>query len=133
MDTLRAMLHAYLDQSLDAEQFSTQFIEYWNEIRVEQNKAIDEAGIRDKLNDLWKKYKAGEMDEITYGMEWTTILTHLPSTVRVPPQSIVYAIGNELYSILIMLLEEEHLETQDVPSLDSIREYSQILIDAVDD
>lgn len=132
MDTLRAMLNAYLDNSLDAEEFSKQFIDYWNDIRAEQNRAIDEAGIRNTLNDLWKQYKASEMDEIAYGMEWTTTLSKLPSGIRILPQSIVYAIGNELYSILIMLQEEEHLETQDLPSLDSIREYSQILIDTIE-
>lgn len=132
MDTLQAMLSAHLDNSLDAEAFSNQFIDYWNVIRAEQNKAIDEAGIRDTLNNLWKQYKAGDMDEVAYGMEWTTTLTKLPPTIRILPQSILYAIGNELYTILIMLQEEEHLETQDVPSLDSVREYCQILIDTIE-
>lgn len=132
MDTLWSLLSAFQGKSISIKEFSEQFIDYWNDVRVEQNKAIDAAGIRDELDDLWSKYKAGEMNEVTYGMQWTELLARLPEDIRIPPHSIVYSLGNELYSILIMYQESEHLDTAEIPTIESIQEDCQILLDAID-
>ena len=133
MTTLHALLKAYLDQSLSLDEFSKQFIEYWNEIRVEQNKAINDSGIRETLDSLWKKYKSGMMDEVDYGMQWTEILTTLPEDVRILPQSIVFSLGNELYSQLIMHQEgDDHLDAEDIPTEESIEEHTRSLLDSIE-
>ncbi len=131
MDTLQAMLSAYLQQSLTTDDFAEQYIEYWNDIRLEQHKAIDTAGIRSALDNLWSQYKAGDLDEVSYGMQWTETLNTLEN-VRIPPQSILFAMGNEIYSLLILLKESEHLETQEIPSEAILREHSQNLLDTMD-
>ena len=95
MDTLHAMLNAYLTNSLTTDDFADQFIEHWNGIRIEQNQAIEEFGVRDTLDELWQQYRSGEIDEITYGMQWTDTLSKLKN-VRILPQSFIFTIGNKI-------------------------------------
>jgi len=131
VDTLQALLSAYLHQSLTTDDFADQFIEQWNDIRLEQNKAIDSAGIRSTLDNLWSEYKAGDLDEVTYGMKWTEALNTLEN-VRILPQSIVFTLGNDIYSQLILLKESEHLEAQEIPTDEALREHCQNLLDTFD-
>jgi hypothetical protein len=130
MDTLHAMLNAYLGNSLTTDEFADQFIEHWNDIRVEQNKAIDDSGMREKLDVLWKQYKAGDMDEVAYGMRWTDTLSKLKN-VRILPQSIVFTIGNEIYNHLTLYKESEQLDTQEIPTDEALREQVKQLLDLV--
>lgn len=132
MDTLRAMLSAYLQHSLIMDDFADQFIDAWNDIRLEQNKAIESSGIRSTLDNLWAQYKAGELDEVDYGMQWTATLNTLEN-VRILPQSIVFTIGNEIYNLLILYKESDHLSTQEIPTEDVIRAQSQHLLETIDD
>lgn len=132
MDTLWSLLSAFEGKSLPVEKFSEQFIDYWNDVRAEQNKAINSAGIRGELDDLWSKYKSGGMNEVTYGMQWTELLARLPEDIRIPPHSILYTLGNELYSMLIMYQESDHLDTEEIPTLESIQLKCQVLLDAID-
>lgn len=131
MDTLQAMLSAYIQQSLTSDDFAEQFIEYWNDIRLEQNRAIDSAGIRSTLDTLWSQYKTGDLDEISYGMQWTETLNTLEN-VRILPQSIIFTMGNEIYSLLILIKESEHLEPQEIPDEETIRAHCQNLLDTMD-
>ena len=131
METLQSLLKAYLNNSLNTDDFADQFIDYWNQIRVEQNKAIDESGIRKELDDLWQQYKAGELDEVTYGMQWTEALSKLED-VRIQPQSIVFSIGNEIYNLLTLHQESEHLDTQEIPTDETIRDNARSLLDTFD-
>jgi len=131
MDTLRSLLQAYLDNSLTTDQFGDQFIDYWNEIRVEQNKAIDQSGIRGDLDTLWQKYKAGDMDEVTYGMQWTETLSQLKG-IRISPKSIIYTLGNEIYNQVTLHKESDHLDTQEIPTESEIRKNAESLLDTID-
>ena len=131
MDTLHAMLNAYLENSLTIDEFADHFIEYWNDIRVEQNKAIDEFGLRGTLDALWRQYKAGDIDEVSYGMQWTDTLSKLKN-VRILPQSFVFTIGNEIYNLLTLHKESEHLDIQEVPTDEALREQVQQLLDLID-
>jgi len=131
METLQSLLKAYLDNSLNTDDFAEQFIDYWNQIRIEQNKAIDESGIRTELDSLWQQYKAGDLDEVTYGMQWTEALSKLEG-VRIQPQSIVFSIGNEIYNQLTLHQESEHLDTQEIPTGETIRETARSLLDTFD-
>lgn len=131
MDTLQSLLKAYLDKSLSTDEFADQFIDFWNEIRIAQNKAIETSGVRAELDDLWKQYKAGEMDEITYGMKWTETLTKIDS-FQISPQSIVYTIGNDLYNQLTLYKESEHLDTEEIPTETAIQANVDSLQDAIE-
>jgi len=126
------MLSAYLQNSLTTDDFAEQFIEAWNDIRLEQNKAIESAGIRSTLDDLWTQYKAGDLDEITYGMKWTETLSQLEN-VRILPQSIVFTMGNEIYNLLILFKEREYLDTQEVPTEEALRTQCKTLLESIDD
>lgn len=130
MNTLKAMLQAYLANSMSTEEFTEQFISFWNEIRVEQNKAIESSGIRSELDALWSDYKAGNLDEVTYGMRWTEALNKLEN-VRIMPQSIVASLGNDVYNYLTLYSESEHIDTQEVPTEAIIRETSQNLLESI--
>lgn|GEM_PF-1759932 len=132
MDILHPMLSAYLQNSLTTDDFAEQFIEAWNDIRLEQNKAIESAGIRSTLDDLWTQYKAGDLDEITYGMKWTETLSQLEN-VRILPQSIVFTMGNEIYNLLILFKEREYLDTQEVPTEEALRTQCKTLLESIDD
>lgn len=131
MNTLQTLVHAYIENSLSTDDYAEQFINFWNEVRIEQNKAIDEANIRQDLDNLWQQYRSGELDEVTYGMQWTEVLNQLTS-IEIPPQSIIYTMGNEVYSLLVMYKESEHLEDQDIPTQGTIKEHSKNLLDALD-
>lgn len=131
MDTLRAMLNAYLTNSLTTDDFADHFIEYWNGIRIEQNQAIEEFGVRETLDELWQQYRSGEIDEITYGMQWTGALSKLKN-VRILPQSFVFTIGNKIYNLLTLLKESDHLDTQEIPTDEAFREEAQRLLDLID-
>jgi len=132
VDILHPMLSAYLQNSLTTDDFAEQFIEAWNDIRLEQNKAIESAGIRSTLDDLWTQYKAGDLDEITYGMKWTETLSQLEN-VRILPQSIVFTMGNEIYNLLILFKEREYLDTQEVPTEEALRTQCKTLLESIDD
>ena len=132
MDTLGDMLSAYLQNSLTTDDFADQFIEVWNEIRLEQNKAIETAGIRSTLDDLWAQYKAGDLDEITYGMQWTETLNTLKN-LSILPQSIVFTLGNEVYNLLILYKESEYLDSEEIPTEEDIRTQSQHLLNSIPD
>ncbi len=131
MDTLRSLLKAYLDNTITTDDFADQFIEFWNEIRIEQNKAIDASGIREELDKLWKQYKDGDLDEVTYGMKWTETLTKV-NNVRIAPQSIVYTLGNDIYNQVTLYQELEHLDTQEIPKETAIQANVKSLQDAID-
>jgi hypothetical protein len=130
MDTLQAMLNAYLQNTLTTDDFARQFIDLWNDIRVEQNKAIESSGFRSTLDDLWTQYKAGDLDEVTYGMKWTETLSKLKN-VRIPPQSIIFTMGNEIYNLLILQKESEHLDTQEIPTEGALQTQCQDLLDII--
>ena len=131
MDTLQSLLKAYLDNTITTDDFANQFIEFWNEIRIEQNKAIDESGIREELDKLWKQYKDGDLDEVTYGIKWTETLTTVDH-VRIAPQSIVYTLGNDIYNQVTLYQELEHLDTQEIPKEAAIQANVKSLQDAID-
>lgn len=131
MDTLHAMLNAYLENTLTTDDFADQFIDIWNDIRLEQNKAIEKSGIRETLDELWEQYKTGDLDEVAYGMQWTDALSNLKN-VRILPQSIVFTIGNEIYNLLTLYKESEHLDTQEIPTDEALYEQAQYLLGLID-
>ena len=115
METLISLLQAYLDKTFDLDTFAKQFIEYWNDIRIEQNKAIHEQGIRPQLDVLWKQYQDDILDEHRYAEQWHLIIAQVKD-VRIAPHSVIDTAGNELYNKLILYQESEHLEEDEIPT-----------------
>lgn len=115
METLKSLLQAHINKTLDLETFAGQFIDYWNDIRVEQNKAIHEQGIRPQLDILWKQYQDDVIDEASYAEQWHLIVEQVHG-VRVTPHSSVDNAGNELYNKLILFQESENLHEDEVPT-----------------
>ena len=130
MERLRLLLNAFLEGSLTIEEFSNQFIQFWNEIRIDQNKAIEQSGKRDTLDELWTQYRSGNLDGVTYGMKWTETLSDLQG-LQIAPTSIVNTIGDEVYHLVMLQKEAQQFETEKAPPVETIREQVRQLLDTI--
>lgn len=131
MQSLKSLLNNFLENTISFEAFTQQYLDFWQEVREEQQATIDEQGYRPILNDLWQQYRSGAIDEVDYGMQWTEVMQKI-SNVRIPLHSIVNSICTDLYNKLTLYLESKLVDIEEVPTIEELREICDYLASTID-
>jgi hypothetical protein len=84
MAEIIALIKAFLAHTISADDFAMWYLKWWNEIREEQDKAVNEAGLRDSFISLGNQFDSKSINLKTYETRWQHLVDKVgPCTVKI--------------------------------------------------
>lgn len=78
------LIKAFLAHTISADDFAMQYLNWWNQVRIEQDKAINDAGLHDAFINLGNQFDSNLINLKTYKIRWRQLVDKVgPCTVKI--------------------------------------------------